>query len=163
MYIYEDVEDLLFWSRSPHSSAPLFLFLYSNFSPCDKPVCCNMKPWHARAAFLEIPDNLTHPASLNIFVFFVFRQIIWNISASNQNLICKMCIWGWRQEQKQSWVLFLKGHTGLFSPWLRGRMCFLCVCVCVCVCVCRSLSIRGQQICPPSVMMMRPCYTSLLM
>lgn len=49
-------------------------------------------------------------------------------------------------------------YEEVFSP-LLARLCTLCACARAC----RSLSIRGRQICPPSVMTMSPCNTSSLM
>ena len=86
-------------------------------------------PWNPRQ-----PDTSRIP--LHIFILFFFRQKIWNISASNQNLICKMCIWV-TAKAKAVWSAFKRTHRPFFFfLFLIKRHDLFSVCVCVCVCVC---------------------------
>lgn len=111
VYIYEDVEDVLLWSRSPtaaentHSSALLFLFVYSNVSPCAdtwnrgtlmQHSLKSQTAWH-------IPHPLTYFFSGRKSEIFPPPIRIWFVK----------CVSGWRQKQRRSGVL-LKGRTGLF-------------------------------------------------
>lgn len=115
VYIYEDVEDVLLWSRSPtaaentHSSALLFLFVYSNVSP-------GVLKHETVARSCSIPWNPRQPdtsRSLNIY-FFSGRKS--EIFPPPIRIWFVKCVSGWRQKQRRSGVL-LKGRTGLFFSW----------------------------------------------